>query len=81
MNTSLKNRPLWITSTFGDQSHSSQHEVSALERHLNSCKGSRGRWFALHIAAETMNGFMAPRFVTTLVLVGTLFIGLASLAS
>jgi hypothetical protein len=53
-------------------------ELSALGEHLYMCKVSQGRLFGLHCAAEWMNGFVAARLVTTLVVVA-LLIGLVSL--
>ena len=53
-------------------------ELSALGEHLDLCKESHGRWSAVRYAAETMNGFVSARFVTTLVVV-TLLIGAGSL--
>ena len=55
-------------------------ELSALGEHLDRCKASHGRLFALRCAAEAMNGFVSARFVTTLVVV-TLLIGACSLVS
>ena len=48
-------------------------ELSALGAHVDRCNGSRGRWFALQCAADSLLGFMAPRFVTTVVLVALVF--------
>jgi hypothetical protein len=78
MNTNAVAKPRWSTSSFGDTADTSPMELSALGEHLDLCKGSRGRLFTLHCVAESMNGFVAPRFVTTLVVVG-LLIGAASL--
>lgn len=44
-------------------------DLSALGEHLNQCKGSYGRLFALQCAAQSMEGFVAARFVTTLAVV------------
>lgn len=54
-------------------------ELSALGEHLGHCKGAHGRLFTLHCLAETLNGFLSARLVTTLVL-AALLIGMASLA-
>ena len=78
MNTNLIATPCWSTASFGDTAHTSPMELSALGEHLNLCKGSRGRLFTLQCVAETMNSFVAPRFVTTLVVVA-LLIGVSSL--
>jgi hypothetical protein len=78
MNQRVTATPFWSTASFGDSVDTSPMEVSALGEHLDLCKGSRGRLFALRSAAESMSGFMAARFVTTLVVVA-LLIGVASL--
>lgn len=67
-NTSLRS-PFWSTASFGNSVDTSPMELSALGEHLDHCRGSRGRFFALRCAAESMNGFVAGRFVTTLVVV------------
>ena len=71
-------KPRWSTSSFGDTADTSPMELSALGEHLDLCKGSRGRLFTLHCVVETLNAFVAPRFVTTLVVIG-LLIGVSSL--
>lgn len=84
MHTKVIDRPLWSTASFGDRPDTLPMELSALEEHLGTCQGARGRWFALCSAAETLNRFVAARFVTTLVValgVSGLLIGMASLVS
>ncbi len=54
-------------------------ELSALGAHVDRCKGCRGRWFTLRCAVDSLHDFVAPRFVTTLLIVGTV-IGLAAAA-
>ena len=78
MNTNVIVPRCWSTASFGDAASTSPMELSALGEHLNLCRGARGRLFALHCVAQTMHGFVAARFVTTLVLVA-LLIGVASL--
>ena len=78
MSTHVVTPAFWSTASFGDTADTSPMELSALGEHLDLCKGSRGRLFALQCAAETLNGFVAARFVTTLVMVA-LLIGVASL--
>ena len=78
MNTHITATPRWSTSSFGNTVDTSPMELSALGSHLDLCQGARGRLFTLHCAAEIMNRFVAPRFVTTLVVVA-LVIGLGSL--
>lgn len=70
--------PYWSTASFGDTVDTTPMELSALGEHLDRCQGARGRFFALGCVVETVNGLIAPRFVTTLV-VATLMIGIGSL--
>lgn len=79
MNTKVITRPSWSTASFGDSPGTSPMELSALGEHLDSCRGSHGRLFALQCAAHAVHGFVAARFVTTLVVLA-LLIGLVSLA-
>ncbi|HEX3141531.1 MAG TPA: hypothetical protein VHQ87_15860 [Rhizobacter sp.] len=73
--------PFWSTASFGDSTDITlPSEFSELGQHMDSCKGSHGRWFALQCAGEIMNRFIAARFVTTLV-VATVVMGFAALAS
>jgi hypothetical protein len=62
--------PRWSTSSFprDDAGKPSFGELSGLREHLGACHGARGRWFTLQCLAETMNGFVAGRMVTTLTL-------------
>lgn len=78
MNTNVIAPPCWSTASFGDAADTSPMELSALGEHLDLCRGARGRLFALHCVAQTMHGFVAARFVTTLVVVA-LLIGVGSL--
>lgn len=78
MNTGLNATSSWSTASFGSAADTSPMELSALGEHLNLCQGSRGRLFALQCRVEAMHGFVAPRLVTTLVVVA-LLIGASSL--
>lgn len=71
--------PQWSTSTFSSNADTSPLELSALGEHLGHCRSMQERWFTLHCLAETLNGFLSARLVTTLVL-AALLIGMASLA-
>ncbi len=67
---------------------SNQHVSSdfmALASHMTDCERSRGRFFALRTALETLHALTAPRLVTTgavLVIssVGLIGLGLLTLA-
>lgn len=71
-------RPSWVTAAFPETAETTPMELSALGAHVDRCNGSRGRMFALRCAADTLVGFLAPRFVTTAVIVA-LVLGIASL--
>jgi len=70
--------PFWATAAIDGSPDTSPLELSALGDHVSHCNGSRGRMFALRCAADTLAGFIAPRFVTTLVVVMIVF-GVVSL--
>ena len=70
--------PRWSTSSFGVAPSTSPIELSALGKHLDLCNGSRGHFFTLQCVAQTINSVVAPRLVTTLVVIA-LLIGGASL--
>ena len=72
MTTEAVAAPSWSTASFGDTADSSPIELSALGQHLDMCKGSGGRLFALQCGAEKMNGFISSHFVTTVVAAGFL---------
>ena len=73
--------PPWTTSSFGGAADTSPMELYALGEHLGHCKGLNGRWFALQCVAETMNGFVSARIVTTLVVATLLIAAGASMLS
>lgn len=79
MNIDVIAGPRWSTASFGDAADTSPMELSALGEHLDLCKAKHGRLLALHCVAQRLHGFVAARFVTTLVVVVALLIGAASL--
>ena len=79
MNTRALNSPRWNTASIPDATDTSPMELSELGAHIDLCNGCRGRWFALRCAADAVHDFVAPRFVTTL-LVAAVVMGLAALA-
>lgn len=78
MNTTILATRSWSTASFGESADTSPMELSALGEHLDQCRASRGRLFGLRCAVERMHGFVAPRFVTTLV-VAAVLIGIGCL--
>jgi hypothetical protein len=81
MNTKTLAGPCWTTSSFGDAPDPSPTELSALGEHLDVCRRLSGRLFALRCDAQALHGFVAARFVTTLVAVALLLAGAGALAS
>jgi len=70
--------PAWATASIGDTPDTSPMELSALGEHLTICRGHTGRLFTLQCLAETANGFVSSRFVTSLVVL-TILIAMGSL--
>ena len=68
----------WATAAHADVAETSPTDLTALGAHVDRCNGSRGRLFALRCAADAVVGFIAPRFVTTVVVIVFIF-GVASL--
>jgi hypothetical protein len=68
MNAQANTLPRWATATFAASTDTSPMELSQLGAHVDRCNGSRGRWFALRCAVDAVHDFIAPRFVTTLVI-------------
>jgi hypothetical protein len=75
MNTQLTSAPTWSTASFGDTVETSPMDLSVLGDHLGRCQPASARWFRLHCLAERMNGFVASRFVTTLVVAAFIMAG------
>lgn len=67
----------WSTSSLGDSTETSPGELTELGAHMHQCQRQSGRMGSLRIGAEAVHGFVAARFVTTLVLVAALVAGLA----
>lgn len=66
----------WRTATYGDDETLFTRDVQTLGEHLNACRKSPAHLFTLRCFAETMHGFVASRFITTLaILVLTLVVG------
>jgi len=70
--------PFWVTAAIDGAADTSLMELFALSAHVDRCNGARGRMFVLRCAADAIHGFIAPRFVTTLIVIGLVF-GVASL--
>ena len=79
MNAHVIHRPSWSTATCAIGSAHAAAEVTLLGEHLDRCRRGRGRCFGLRCAIDAVHAFVAPRFLTTLV-VASGVLALASLA-
>jgi hypothetical protein len=79
MDIKMHSGPHWSTASYGDEAAMSPADVQVLGEHLCLCRGGNGRMFALRCEADTMQGFVAARFVTT-VAVCALLMGVLLLA-
>ena len=62
----------WITATGGDPVAATPLDMFALGEHLGACRHKHRHLFALHCVAESLHGFAATRFVTTLLAISLL---------
>ena len=70
-------RHTWCTAAHGDNAKSAGADLTALGEHMSSCPQLHRHLLRLHGATEAMNGFVATRFVSTLLVLAVL-IGLGS---
>ena len=49
-------------------------QSQSLRRHLQQCTAACGPWYRASVWAERAHGLIAPRFVSTIVVVGMLLI-------
>jgi hypothetical protein len=68
MKTAVMAAPCWSTSCFGDAAQTTPMELTVLGEHLHHCSATPRPLVRLRCAAESMNGFVSARFVTTLAL-------------
>ena len=68
MNAHAVTPPRWTTAAISDAADTLPMELSTLSAHVGDCNGCRGRWFTLRCMADAVHRFIAPRFVTTLVI-------------
>ena len=69
---------VWATSSIDGAAETTPMDLSVLGAHVDRCNGLRGRMFAFRCAADALFSFLAPRFVTSLVVVALVF-GVGSL--
>ena len=79
MNAQAVKLPRWSTASIANAADTSPMELWQLGAHVERCNGSRGRWFALRCAVDAVHEFVAPRFVTTLIIAG-MTLGVVALA-
>lgn len=72
MNSHVVTPPRWTTATVADATDTAPMELHELGAHVSRCNGSRGRLFALRCIADAVHDFVAPRFVTTLLIAGAI---------
>lgn len=79
MHAQTLSSPRWSTATGIDATDSMPMELEALGAHVSRCNTTRSPWFALRCRADSVHDFVAPRFVTTLVIAAAL-VGVVALA-
>ncbi len=67
----------WCTAAHSDSAISAHADLAALGEHLNTCPQLHRHLLSLQGATELMNGFVATRFVSTLLVI-TLAVGLVA---
>jgi hypothetical protein len=72
MNRNTLHTSHWATASFGDAADTSPMELRDLADHMQHCGHANGRLFNARCAADWVHGLMAPRLVTTLVVLGLL---------
>ncbi len=77
MQNTITTRLAWCTAAHNDSAKSTHADLAALGDHLNACPQLNRHLLTLHGATDFMNGFVATRFVSTL-LVFALVIGLGA---
>lgn len=64
----------WRTSSFASSADTTPAELAELGEHLRRCQRRRGNLFKAGNAATVVNGFLAPRFVSTLMIAAVLVV-------
>ncbi len=73
MTSFAASHPGWRTACNGQSTDMSATDLRSLGEHLGTCRAAPSRLFALRGMAQALHGFVAARFVTTLVFVAILF--------
>lgn len=77
MNSPATTSHKWCTASNSDSAKSTRADLAALGEHMNTCPQLHRHLLSLQGATEVMNGFVATRFVSTL-LVLALLVGLGA---
>lgn len=72
MTKKLAHSPRWETSSFGHPAEVSPYERAALSDHLSLCAALRGPMQVLHSGLAAVQGVLAGRVITSVLLVLTL---------
>lgn len=70
----------WSTPSFSGLEGGAAGDLSLLGAHFAHCNGCKSRWFAIRCAVDALDSFVAPRFITTVLVIGVV-VGVASLAA
>lgn len=62
----------WRTASYSDSAKSTRIDLAALGEHLTACPQLHRHLLTLHGVAESIHGFVATRFVSTLVVMAVL---------
>jgi hypothetical protein len=76
MTKKLSHSPSWETSSFGHPAEVSSHERAALSDHLSMCAALRGPLQVLHSGFTAVQGMLAGRVITAVLLVLTVVGGM-----
>lgn len=74
MKTQYGTGPCWSTTANNQGADSFRLDASVLREHIKYCRKPYGRLHGMVCAATAMQGFVASRFVTTLVVVTALIV-------
>ncbi|MDT7834112.1 hypothetical protein [Aquabacterium sp. OR-4] len=69
------NGPSWSTSALSRGEGTEAAELAPLGEHLQRCRCVAGRHFALRCGAEAVQGFVAARLISTVLVVLALLVG------
>jgi hypothetical protein len=72
MKQKLSHSPSWETSSFGHPAEVSQHERAALSDHLSMCAALRGPLQVLQSGATAVQGMLAGRVITSVLVVAVI---------